>query len=498
MAGPPGCWRRRTRAGAGPAQRLSRGRPGPFRHFPAGVPRHRHPGGRWCEIRSTARLFEGLRDVPIGSIKSNLGRPHQAAGIAGLLKLLGAMEHRIRPASLHVVGAAESIGDLAGSPFRLLTRNEPWEVPEGRRAVVSAFGFGGDDAHLIVGGISTRCGTTGNACPTTGKSGGGGDERFGRRCRRSGGDSPQAVFRSAPRPPRVDSVALELAGIGFAPLDLASALPRQQVLALQVASEALECAGALPPARTGVFVGMGCDAEVARYGLRWRRAAAGDRAADGDAICPPDGPRRARPAGQHYRQPHQRRVRPARAQLCGDGGGTVRRDRPTSWRRGRWPRGELDAAVVGAVDLSCEPVHETAARSVLPGRPAAAHAAVFLVLKRLEDAGKGALATIEAAAERSPELDGRRHAGIRPRSRRFPDCSTPLPEFWPARMGRRRRPRPGSRAKGAGGAVRVPPAGDASGMGRLCRRSRHPYPAGAPRSAWALVIYSGADRAEKF
>ncbi len=238
------------------------------------------PVGDACEIRSTSRVFEGLRDVPIGSIKSNLGHPITAAGIAGLLKLLGAIEHRVRPASLHVARTVEAIRDLAASPFRLLTRNEPWEGPEIRRAGLSAFGFGGNNAHLIVEEYQP-----GGARPATaarppskvavvamGASAGdaAGLEEF-----------TQAVFRGRPRTPRMESVALDLAGIGFAPLDLASALP-QQVLALQVASEALESAGPLPPARTGVFVGMGCDAEVARYGLRWRTRGAG--AADG--VCP--------------------------------------------------------------------------------------------------------------------------------------------------------------------------------------------------------------------
>ena len=50
-------------------------------------------------------------------------------------------------------------------------------------------------------------------------------------------------------------------------------------------------------------------------------------------------------------------------------------------------RKELDAALVGAVDLCCEPVHEQAARSVLPENlHVSGDAAIALVLKRLDDA----------------------------------------------------------------------------------------------------------------
>jgi acyl transferase domain-containing protein len=49
--------------------------------------------------------------------------------------------------------------------------------------------------------------------------------------------------------------------------------------------------------------------------------------------------------------------------------------------------GEIDAALVGAVDLSAEPVHEAAAAAVLPAdRQRSGDAAVALVLKRLDDA----------------------------------------------------------------------------------------------------------------
>ena len=57
--------------------------------------------GDAVEVRSAARVFAGAADVPIGSLKSNFGHAMTAAGIAGLLKVLGAMAAGVRPPTLH-------------------------------------------------------------------------------------------------------------------------------------------------------------------------------------------------------------------------------------------------------------------------------------------------------------------------------------------------------------------------------------------------------------
>src|SRR5262245_30632201 len=93
------------------------------------------------------RVFAGCSGVPIGSAKSNLGHLLAAAGGAALLKILGALEAGVRPPTL---GADEPMPELARSPFRLLRAPEPWQDRAPRRAGVSAFGFGGANAHLII------------------------------------------------------------------------------------------------------------------------------------------------------------------------------------------------------------------------------------------------------------------------------------------------------------------------------------------------------------
>jgi len=92
----------------------------------------------------------------LGSVKSNIGHLEPAAGIAGLLKTVLALRHRVIPASLHVRRCNPLIR-LEDSPFSLSTATQPWQqlkdasgasVP--RRAGVSSFGFGGANAHVVL------------------------------------------------------------------------------------------------------------------------------------------------------------------------------------------------------------------------------------------------------------------------------------------------------------------------------------------------------------
>ncbi|CAN7392939.1 SDR family NAD(P)-dependent oxidoreductase [Trinickia sp. LjRoot230] len=92
----------------------------------------------------------------LGSVKTNIGHLEPAAGIAGLLKVLLAIRHRQIPATLHCDSPNPHI-DLAGSPFYLTARTARWEASRGpggvtlpRRAGVSAFGWGGANAHAVI------------------------------------------------------------------------------------------------------------------------------------------------------------------------------------------------------------------------------------------------------------------------------------------------------------------------------------------------------------
>ena len=86
----------------------------------------------------------------IGSVKSNIGHADAAAGIAGLIKTVLALEHKLIPPTLHFERPNPKI-DFDHSPFYVNTKLNEWNtgnVP--RRAGVSSFGIGGTNAHVIV------------------------------------------------------------------------------------------------------------------------------------------------------------------------------------------------------------------------------------------------------------------------------------------------------------------------------------------------------------
>ncbi|WP_129645083.1 GNAT family N-acetyltransferase [Peristeroidobacter agariperforans] len=87
----------------------------------------------------------------LGSVKSNVGHCLAAAGIAGFIKLVLALQHRQLPPTVNFDRLNEHIG-LADSPFYVNDRLQSWDVAETerRRAAISAFGFSGTNAHVVV------------------------------------------------------------------------------------------------------------------------------------------------------------------------------------------------------------------------------------------------------------------------------------------------------------------------------------------------------------
>jgi acyl transferase domain-containing protein len=86
----------------------------------------------------------------LGSVKTNVGHLDAAAGVAGLIKTVLALEHREIPASLHYEEPNPKI-DFESSPFFVNERLRRWDadgIP--RRAGVSSFGMGGTNAHVVL------------------------------------------------------------------------------------------------------------------------------------------------------------------------------------------------------------------------------------------------------------------------------------------------------------------------------------------------------------
>ncbi len=86
----------------------------------------------------------------IGSVKTNIGHLESAAGIAGVIKVVLALNHELIPKQLHFQTINPHI-PIDQYPFKIATAPIPWKAGEGRRiAGVSSFGFGGTNAHVII------------------------------------------------------------------------------------------------------------------------------------------------------------------------------------------------------------------------------------------------------------------------------------------------------------------------------------------------------------
>ena len=273
------------------------------------------PVGDAVEFESLARLWEGGRWTPgqcvLSAVKSNIGHLLTAAGSAGLIKTLLAMQHGKLPPVANFEQPSENVR-LEGSPFAVLKESRPWDrraadVP--RRAAINGFGFGGINAHLLIEewlgqespqaaravtppepvavvGMATRVGCWPDL------------EAF----------QKQVLYRENAREPAaralwrglgseeirrvwgrqfpgyfLDDLSVPIERFHIAPRELAEMLP-QQLLMLDVAKSALEDAKSpkLEPSRSGVFIGLGLDLRATDFHFRWatkQRAAAWAREA---------------------------------------------------------------------------------------------------------------------------------------------------------------------------------------------------------------------------
>ncbi len=273
------------------------------------------PVGDSVEFKSLTSLWDknewSVGQCVIGSIKSNIGHLLTAAGSAALIKILLALKHKTLPPTANF---RSSNPDLAmdTSPFTVLAKSQPWEKRDKdtpRRAGVSAFGFGGINAHVLIeewdSGLSINdrqamIKTLQSTRPEPRKTDIaviGMDAHFGpwnnldkfreRVLGRPDVVTPESMakwwgaedsswFREQGLDAfpfdgyTIDELSVPLDKFRIPPKELEEMLP-QQSLMLQVAERAIRDAGLAEQdgLRTGVFIGIGLDLNTTNFQLRW-------------------------------------------------------------------------------------------------------------------------------------------------------------------------------------------------------------------------------------
>ncbi len=378
------------------------------------------PVGDKVELQSAFQCFGERPDLYLGSLKSNMGHLITAAGAAGLIKLLEGFRHSALPLTRPIAHPLQS-------PYPYATEPRPWMRSEGhpRIAAISAFGFGGNNAHLIVSDDDPTIPCKAIKAPLTAapriaalkpssESNAIGllpaidaqkpapealnepadfhqTAEFSHAIQlkrikiedpiviagigvcAGGAENLQSFMQALERHQslgKLDRVSIPKAKLRFPPRDLDQTLPQQLAL-VQAAIEALK--DPEPCERASVFAGMTTDPNVCKYGLRWRQMAVSNPPGEAelDAIIPA-----LQSAGVVGCMPN---IVANRLNAWFDWGGpsaAISEGRLSGIEalmqaKRALKNGEIDHALVCAVDLRCDPVFLAAKEKLAAAKTAA-------------------------------------------------------------------------------------------------------------------------------
>ncbi|MTI85599.1 MAG: type I polyketide synthase [Firmicutes bacterium] len=285
------------------------------------------PVGDAVEFESLMKLFgpDGWQkgQAVIGSVKSNIGHLLTGAGAAGLIKVLLALKHKTLPPTANFATPAPKI-NIDNSPFRVLVNPEYWYTRDEattRKAAVSAFGFGGINAHVLleefvpgaetyldnfkslqISGKNTKSETAPETSP--GRTNTDPIAIIGLDVKLGPWKTPGEFFRdnyleqstqTLPSPSHgnwfgvnqscwfkeafgdmsldgypIKAIEVPLGGFKIPPKELEEMLP-QQLLMLTSAADALESSGYMKADHldSGVFIGINIDMNTTNFHVRW-------------------------------------------------------------------------------------------------------------------------------------------------------------------------------------------------------------------------------------
>lgn len=230
--------------------------------------------GDRIELASMQKIFND-HPLDLCALKSNIGHLITASGIAALIHVLISMAQATKPPSLFTKKPHEV---LTQTNFQLLEEAKSWQHESVKRAAINCFGFGGNNAHMIVehapqyssntsffyqtkevdpivitgiGIIAAKCQNTQQFIDAflNGKS------QLSKHNEQDWGIA--------------DALNILLHEIKFPPASLVNTLA-QQLFMLSAVSQALGDAKNIDAKQTSVLIAMQCDPEIARLTFRWR------------------------------------------------------------------------------------------------------------------------------------------------------------------------------------------------------------------------------------
>lgn len=229
------------------------------------------PTGDGVEVQASADMFAGNDDLAIGSLKANTGHLITAAGLASLLKLTEAFKREALPPT-PIRGNLIEVASRNG--MKVLVEAASWEPRDGiRRAAISNFGFGGNNAHLILDQYDPESDLVEMQDASASEQ----DIVVCGTGLLAGSDrGADAVTRRIMNQPLKPATACRKVGADpktarTPPTDLLEAEP-QQLAIVDMVEEALQSVELVASDRVGIFTGMGCASDSARWLLRERLA----------------------------------------------------------------------------------------------------------------------------------------------------------------------------------------------------------------------------------